>query len=155
METSAEACWRLSKACGQWAVESRDSAARIAFRQMATAWARLVQLENPVSERIDPPSSESSEATPAEILAFSLLTPSSENTQPEVEARLDETTQETVLAAKPLFKAVGQVALTLSTTLADLFEGAAPGTAAAPRHGAAYCRYEARPTGALYDGRAS
>ena len=38
METSAEACWRLSKACGQWAVESRDSAARIAFRQMATAW---------------------------------------------------------------------------------------------------------------------
>ena len=41
METSAEACWRLSKACGQWAVESRDSAARIAFRQMATAWARL------------------------------------------------------------------------------------------------------------------
>jgi len=41
METSAEACWRLSKACGQWAVESRDSAARMAFRQMATAWARL------------------------------------------------------------------------------------------------------------------
>jgi hypothetical protein len=41
METSAEACWRLSKACGQWAVESRDSAARIAFRQMATEWARL------------------------------------------------------------------------------------------------------------------
>ena len=40
METSAEACWRLSKACGQ-AVESRDSAARIAFRQMATEWARL------------------------------------------------------------------------------------------------------------------
>ena len=41
METSAEACWRLSKACGQWAVESRDNAARIAFRQMATEWARL------------------------------------------------------------------------------------------------------------------
>ena len=31
METSAEVCWRLAKACGQWAVESRDSAARIAF----------------------------------------------------------------------------------------------------------------------------
>jgi hypothetical protein len=25
METSAEACWRLSKACGQWAAASRDS----------------------------------------------------------------------------------------------------------------------------------
>jgi hypothetical protein len=89
METSAEACWRLSKACGQWAVESRDSAARIAFRQMATEWARLAFNEefiSPVGERIDPPSSESSEATPVEILASSLLTPSSENSQPEVDA---------------------------------------------------------------------
>jgi hypothetical protein len=88
METSAEACWRLSKACGQWAVESRDSAARTAFRQMATEWARLAFNEefiSPVGERIDPPSSESSEATPVEILASSLLTPSSENAQPEVE----------------------------------------------------------------------
>jgi hypothetical protein len=62
METSAEACWRLSKACGQWAVESRDSAARTAFRQMATEWARLAFNEefiSPVGERIDPPSSES------------------------------------------------------------------------------------------------
>jgi hypothetical protein len=47
METSTEACWRLSKACGQWAVESRDSAVRIAFRQMATAWARLAFNEEP------------------------------------------------------------------------------------------------------------
>ena len=88
METSAEACRRLSKACGQWAVESRDSAARIAFRQMATAWARLPfneEFTSPVDERIDPPSSESSEATPAEILASSLLPPSSDNAQPEVE----------------------------------------------------------------------
>jgi len=54
METSAEACWRLSKACGQWAEESRDTAARIAFRQMATAWARLAFNEefiSPVDER--------------------------------------------------------------------------------------------------------
>jgi len=68
------------------AVESRDSAARIAFRQMATEWARLAFNEefiSPVGERIDPPSSESSEATPVEILASSLLTPSSENAQPE------------------------------------------------------------------------
>jgi hypothetical protein len=88
METSAEACWRLSKACGQWAVESRDSAARIAFRQMATEWARLAFNEefiSPVGEQIDPPTSENSEATPVEILASSLLTPSSENAQPEVE----------------------------------------------------------------------
>ena len=88
MESSAEACWRLSKACGQWAVESRDSAARTAFRQMATEWARLAFTEeftSPVGERIDQPSSERSEATPVEILASSLLTPSSENAQPEVE----------------------------------------------------------------------
>ena len=81
METSAEACWRLSKACGQWAVESRDSAARIAFRQMATAWARLAFNEefiSPEDERIDPPTSENSEATPVEILASSLTTVSSE-----------------------------------------------------------------------------
>ena len=88
METSAEACWRLSKACGQWAVESRDSAAREAFRQMATAWGRLAfneEFTSPLDERIDPPTSENSEATPVEILASSLLTPSSENAQPEVE----------------------------------------------------------------------
>jgi hypothetical protein len=89
METSAEACWRLSKACGQWAVESRDSAARTAFRQMATEWARLAfneEFTSPLEERIDPPaSSESSEAMPVEMLASSLLPPSSENAQPEVE----------------------------------------------------------------------
>jgi hypothetical protein len=87
METSAEACWRLSKACGQWAVESRDSEAREAFRQMATAWGRLAfneEFTSPLDERIDPPpSSESSEPTPAEILTSSLLTPPSENAQPE------------------------------------------------------------------------
>ncbi len=88
METSAEACWRLSKACGRWAVESRDNAARTAFRQMATAWARLAFNEEfipPVDERIDPPPSENPEATPVQILASSLLTPSSENARPEVE----------------------------------------------------------------------
>src|SRR5512144_2988358 len=87
METSAEACWRLSKACGQWAVESRDSAARVAFRQMATVWARLAFNEefiSPVDEQIEPPSSESSEATPVQVLASSLLAPPSENAQPEV-----------------------------------------------------------------------
>jgi len=55
---------------------------------MATEWARLAFNEefiSPAGERIDPPSSESSEATLVEILASSLLTPSSENAQPEVE----------------------------------------------------------------------
>src|ERR1700719_3761891 len=88
MESSAEACWKLSKACGQWAVETRDSAARIAVRQMATEWARLAFNEefiSPVGEQIDPPTSETSEATPVEILASSLPTPSSENAQREVE----------------------------------------------------------------------
>ena len=70
--------------------------------------------------------------------------------------RLDETTKETVLAAKPLFEAVGQVAFTLALLWADLFKKASHlEPQRAPRHGAAYCRYEARPTGALYDGRAS
>jgi len=114
METSAEACWRLSKACGQWAVESRDSAARIAFRQMATEWARLAfneEFRSPVGEQIDPPTSENSEATPVEILASSLLTPSSENAQPEVER--DWTRPHKRLSLPRSFKDVGQVAFTL------------------------------------------
>jgi hypothetical protein len=81
METSAEACWRLSKACGRWAVESRDSAARIAFREMATAWARLAFNEEftaPLDERIDPPTAQKSEATAVEILASALTSVSSE-----------------------------------------------------------------------------
>src|SRR4029078_10132322 len=81
METSAEACWRLSKACGQWAVESRDGAARLAFRQMATEWARLgfnEEFASPIDERIDPPTSETG-ATPVEILASTLLPPASQN----------------------------------------------------------------------------
>ena len=41
MTSLAEDCWKLSKDCSQWAVESRDGAARLAFRQMATAWAQL------------------------------------------------------------------------------------------------------------------
>ena len=89
METSAETCWRLSKACGQWAVESRDSAARIAFRHMATAWARLAFNEEftaPLDERIDPPTAQKSQGTPVEILASSLATVSSEeDAHPEVE----------------------------------------------------------------------
>jgi hypothetical protein len=75
MTSSAEDCWRLSGDCSRWAVESRDSAARSAFRQMATAWARLAFSEEFTSpaadEHIDPPSSESSEPIPAENAASS------------------------------------------------------------------------------------
>ena len=88
METSAETCWRLSKACGQWAADSRDNAARIAFRQMATGWARLAFNEEfvaPVDERSEPATSETSEATPVQVLASSLTTLSSENAPAEPE----------------------------------------------------------------------
>jgi hypothetical protein len=92
MTSSAETCWRLSRDCGQWAAESRDSAARLAFRQMARAWARVAFSEEftpAVDERIDPPSSESSEPTPAEKQASSLLMPPSENAEPEVNSSRD------------------------------------------------------------------
>ena len=41
MPSAADDCWRLSADCSHWAEESRDNAARLAFRQMATAWAGL------------------------------------------------------------------------------------------------------------------
>jgi hypothetical protein len=72
----AEDCWRLSRDCGRWAVESRNSSARLAFRQMARAWAGVAFSEEftpAVDERIDPPSSERSEPTPAEKLASFLF----------------------------------------------------------------------------------
>jgi hypothetical protein len=72
METPSEACWRLSKACGQWAAESRDGSARLAFREMARGWARVAFTEefaSPAGERID---SENSELSPVELLASSL-----------------------------------------------------------------------------------
>jgi hypothetical protein len=56
MTSSAEECWRLSRDCGQWAAETRDGAARSAFRQMATAWGRLAfneEFTSPVDEQID------------------------------------------------------------------------------------------------------
>ena len=56
MTSSAEECWRLSRDCGRWAGETRDGAARLAFRQTATAWGRLALSEeftSPVDEQID------------------------------------------------------------------------------------------------------
>ena len=108
-------------------MESRDGAARIAFRQMATAWARLAfneEFTTPLDERIDPPISGISETTPVKKAGGSSDHPVFGRYTDGDRARLDETTQETVLAAKPLFKGVGQVGFALSTTLADLFKKA-------------------------------
>jgi len=65
MTSSAEDCWRLSKDCGQWAVDSRDGAARLAFRQMATAWARLAFNEELASPAADEKAASSPAATAA------------------------------------------------------------------------------------------
>ena len=67
-------CWRLSADCTHWAAESRDSAARRAFRQMATAWAGLAFSQDFVSATLDPVdllSSEISQAAPAENISSS------------------------------------------------------------------------------------
>jgi hypothetical protein len=61
MTSSAEECWRLSRDCGRWAAETRDGSARLAFRQMATAWGRLA-----FSEEFTSPDDEKSCATTAE-----------------------------------------------------------------------------------------
>jgi len=74
MPSTADDCWRLSTDCSHWAEESRDNAARLAFRQMATAWAGLAFSQDftlPTDEPVDPTSSESSQATPAENTAAS------------------------------------------------------------------------------------
>jgi hypothetical protein len=79
MTTSAEDCWRLSGDCSRWAMESGDSAARLAFRQMATAWARLAFSEEFASpaadEHFDPTSSETSEPIQAENATSSPVVP--------------------------------------------------------------------------------
>jgi hypothetical protein len=74
MPSAADDCWRLSADCSHWAEESRDSAARLAFRQMATAWAGLAFSQDfilPTDEQVDATSSESSQATPGENTASS------------------------------------------------------------------------------------
>ena len=74
MPSAADDCWRLSTDCSHWAEESRDNAAHLAFRQMATAWAGLAFSQDfilPTDEHVDPTSSESSQAAPAENTASS------------------------------------------------------------------------------------
>jgi hypothetical protein len=69
MPSTADDCWRLSADCSQWAEESRDNAARLAFRQMATAWAGLAFSQDfvlPTDEQVCATSSENSETAAVE-----------------------------------------------------------------------------------------
>jgi hypothetical protein len=78
MPSPADDCWRLSADCSHWAAESRDAAARRAFRQMATAWAGLAFSQDFVSATLEPVdllNSDSSQAVPVE----SISSPNSEN----------------------------------------------------------------------------
>ena len=71
---SADDCWKLSADCSRWAEESRDNAARLAFRQMATAWAGLAFCQDfvlPNDKQVDPTTSESSQSAPVENVASS------------------------------------------------------------------------------------
>jgi hypothetical protein len=55
----------MAAECEHWAEESHDEATRLAFRQMAKAWAQLAydqDFTRPDDQPADPPSSESSRA---------------------------------------------------------------------------------------------
>jgi hypothetical protein len=67
MQSSADECWRIAAECGHWAEESHDEAIRLAFRQMAKAWAQLAFSQDftpPGHQPVDPQSAESSETSP-------------------------------------------------------------------------------------------
>ena len=67
MKTVADDCWQIAAKCEHWAEESQDDATRLAFRQMAKAWAELAFSQDftpPERQPVDPPSSESSETSP-------------------------------------------------------------------------------------------
>jgi hypothetical protein len=74
MPSVADDCWRLSADCSHWAEESRDNSARLAFRQMALAWAGLAFSQDfilPTDQKLDPTSSETEQVAPAENTASS------------------------------------------------------------------------------------
>jgi hypothetical protein len=67
MQSSADECWRIAAECGHWAEESHDEATRLAFRQMAKAWAQLAfgqDFTPPDHKPLEPQGSESSETIP-------------------------------------------------------------------------------------------
>jgi hypothetical protein len=90
MRSIADECWRLSADCSHWAEETQDNAARLAFRQMATAWAGLAFSQDfvlPTDERTGPTSSESSEVDSIEqIVSSENITPSENITSSDMES---------------------------------------------------------------------
>jgi hypothetical protein len=69
MQSSADDCWRIAAECRHWAEESRDEATRLAFRQMAKAWAQLAfgqDFTRPDHQPADQPILESSETAPVD-----------------------------------------------------------------------------------------
>jgi hypothetical protein len=99
MPSVADDCWRLSADCSHWAEESRDNSARLAFRQMALAWAGLAFSQDfilPTDQKLDPTSSETEQVAPAENTASSQVdawgleqtTRASINDSPEQRERL-------------------------------------------------------------------
>jgi hypothetical protein len=109
MTSSAEDCWRLSRDCGRWAAESRHGDARLAFREMATAWARLAfseEFRSPVSEHIDLLTAEDSQAMTAEDRSSSPVIPSSETIEAEVDSKRDWMTSMTLQTARKLLREI-------------------------------------------------
>ena len=85
MPSVADECWRLSADCSHWAEETRDNAVRLAFRQMATAWAGLAFSQDfvlPTDEQIGP-TAEISEVASVEniVLSESITSSDVENEQ--------------------------------------------------------------------------
>jgi hypothetical protein len=69
MSSSGDECWKMAAECGHWAEESQDSATRLAFRQMAKAWAQLAFSEDftpPDGQPVDPANQESPESGAAD-----------------------------------------------------------------------------------------
>jgi hypothetical protein len=109
MTSSAEDCWRLSRDCGRWAAESRHGDARLAFRAMATAWARLAfseEFRSPVSEHIALPTTEDNQAMTAGDPSSSPVIPSSEAIEAEVDSKGDGMTSMTLQTARKLLREI-------------------------------------------------
>jgi hypothetical protein len=92
MKTVADECWRIAAECEHWAEESQDDATRIAFRQMAKAWAKLAFGEEfgPTEGSMD--SEDLDEATPSPKHtppSPSLETPLAEHEEEDLESDVD------------------------------------------------------------------
>jgi hypothetical protein len=107
MPSVADECWRLSADCSHWAEETRDNAARLAFRQMATAWAGLAFSQDfvlPTDEQTRPTAEISEVASVENIVSSRNITSSDmeneqigpiRNTEVEVESHKKTTRAET------------------------------------------------------------